>query len=95
VRDYIIIKEKEVIDNDNLDKFYRCVNNKMTRKSVVGALCDNDYNHVVEDKQKANLLNIFLHLLAHWMMEMILPLTEVPDNVWSLSLSPYFKFVAV
>ena len=91
VREYILTKEKEVIDADNLGKFYRFVNNKMTCKSGVGTLRDNDHKLVVNDKQKADLLNNFFATVGSDDDGNDISLDrEVPDNVRleSVSFSP-------
>ena len=91
VREYTLTKEKEVIDADNLGKFYRFVNNKMTCKSGVGALRDNDHKLVVDDKHKADLLNNFFASVGSDDDGNDIALDrEVPDNVCleSVSFSP-------
>ena len=88
VREYIFTKEKEVIDADNLGKFYRFVNNKMTCKSGVGALRDNDRNLVIDNKQKADLLNNYFASVGSYDDGNDIALDrEVPDNVCLESVS--------
>jgi len=91
MREYTFTKEKEVTDADDLGKFYRFVNNKMTCKSGVGALRDNDNKLVVDDKQKADLLNNFSASIGSEDDGNDIALDrEVPDNVCleSVSFSP-------
>jgi len=57
VRRYEIAKENEVINSDNLGKFYRYVNNKMSCRSGVGALINKAGEHVTTDIEKSNVLN--------------------------------------
>ena len=63
----------------------------MTCKSGVGALRDEDHNLVVEDKQKADLLNIFFASIGSLDDGNDIAIDrEVPDNVCleSVSFSP-------
>ena len=59
IHEYEVRKECDVVSAENLGKFYRFVNNKLTCKTGIGALYDTDGNLVTDDEQKANLLNNF------------------------------------
>jgi len=88
VRELILTKEKEVIDAGNLGKFYRFVNNKMACNSRIGTLCDHGHKLVVNDKQKADLLNNFFASVGSDDDGNDIALDrEVPDNVCLESVS--------
>ena len=59
LRDYELKLEQEIIDADNLGKFYRFVNNRTSCKSGIGTLIDAENKPVIDDRQKASLLNDF------------------------------------
>jgi hypothetical protein len=50
-------KENEIINSNNLGKFYRFVNNKLSCRSGVGSLTSKTGDHVTTDADKANILN--------------------------------------
>ena len=60
IKEYEREKERDVIDADNVGKFYRFVNRKLSCKSGVGTLRDvASQGLITDDKEKANLLNDF------------------------------------
>jgi len=82
IRDFEVKRERDVIDANNLGKFYSFVNKKLSCKSGVGTLLDSDKNTVTDDSGKAELLNEFFASVG--MADNGKPLTidrEVPDNV--------------
>jgi len=53
-----IKKERKVIEANTGD-FYKCVNRRLSCKSGVGTLCDNAGRLITDDKQRADMLNLF------------------------------------
>jgi len=59
VRRYEIAKENEIINSDNLGRFYRFINSKMSCRSGVGSLINSDGDYATTDDEKANILNSY------------------------------------
>ena len=57
MRNFEIKKEQAVIDNNNQGSFFRFVNKKLTCKKGVSMLRSKDGTMIVDDKQRADLLN--------------------------------------
>jgi len=58
INDFVARRETAVVDSNNLGKFYRFVNKRLSCKSGVGALSDQTSNKtVLTDQGKANVLN--------------------------------------
>jgi Reverse transcriptase (RNA-dependent DNA polymerase) len=57
VRNYEIRKENEIINSNNLGKFYRFVNSRLANKQGIGVLKDANGMLVTNDAERAELLN--------------------------------------
>ena len=51
--------ERRVINNNNVGAFYRFVNARTCNRTGIGPLCGSDGQTVMNDKEKANVLNSF------------------------------------
>ena len=51
--------ERRVIDSNNVGAFYRFVNARTCNRTGIGSLLGSDGQTVVNDKEKANVLNSF------------------------------------
>ena len=56
-RDQIVKQETEIVNAKNLGTFYRFVNNRITYRTPIGALVDDDGTIVTDDAAKAALFN--------------------------------------
>ena len=93
IREYELKRETEVVEANNLGKFYRFVNNKMACKTGVATLRDADQNAVIDDQDKANLLNRFFASVCTVDDGNCLDVVrEVPDDVClnSIDFSPEY-----
>jgi hypothetical protein len=59
IRDFEVKKERKIIKADNIGKFYKFVNKKLSCSSGVGALLNKENILVTDDNAKANVLNEF------------------------------------
>jgi hypothetical protein len=59
MREFEIKREREVVDANNIGRFYRFVNSRHACKSGVGTLLNSNKEHVTVDGEKAKLLNEF------------------------------------
>lgn len=57
VKKYEIARENKIIESNDINKFYRFVNNKMSNRSGVGSLTNSVGEHATTDIEKANILN--------------------------------------
>lgn len=57
VRRYELSLEDKVINSNNIGKFYRFVNSRMSCRSGVGTLINDAGEHTTADKDKSNILN--------------------------------------
>ena len=81
-REFEIKREREVVDANNIGKFYRFVNSRLACKSGVGTLLNSNKEHVTADGEKAKLLNEFFASVG--VKDNGVPLNtarEVPDSV--------------
>ena len=58
-RQYTVSKERALLEANNLGKFYKHVNKKLSTKSGIGILCDADGNDVCDPTDQANLFSEF------------------------------------
>jgi len=59
ITNYEIMREKKIIQSNNQGRFYKYVNNKLSNKSGVGMLKNEDGVMITDDVEHANLLNNF------------------------------------
>ena len=59
IYEYTVSKERALLEANNLGKFYKHVNKKLSTKSGIGILCDADGNDVCDPTDQANLFSEF------------------------------------
>ena len=59
IRDHEIEQETKIIKSDNLGTFYKFVNNRLSHPSGIGVLYNSNGDPVIEDREKAELLNAY------------------------------------
>jgi len=57
ITNYEIMREKKIIQSNNQGRFYKYVNSKLSNKSGVGMLKNEDGVMITDDVKRANLLN--------------------------------------
>ena len=70
IHDHVRRKEENIVNSNNLGKFYKCVNKKMSFKSGIGPLKRDNGDLVVGDSDKAELLSRYFKSVAY-----LLPMT--------------------
>jgi len=82
VRKYEIARENKIIDSNDIGKFYRFVNNKMTCRTGIGSLVNDAGEHATMDKDKADILNNYFASVGTTDNGITPPLENVaPDGV--------------